>query len=95
VWAFLEENGSLVALQDVASGKVQKTVDLGPLWKPEGEDPKEKGDAPTMGNPGETSLVRGGAGKLLVISGGPTPGSVGVIDVASGEMKIVRAPLCK
>jgi hypothetical protein len=94
VWAFLEENGSLVALQDVSTGKVQKTVDLGPLWR--GDDaPAEKGDAPTMGNPGETALVRGGAGKLLAISGGPTPGSVGIIDVATGEMTIVRAPICK
>ena len=48
-----------------------------------------------MGNPGESALVRGGDNQLLVIAGSPSTGSVGVIDVASGEMKVVRAPTCK
>lgn len=98
VWAFLEENGSMVALQDVATGKLQKTIQLAPLWTPEpaegGEKPDEEA-SPAMGNPGESSLVRGGDNQLLVIAGSPSTGSVGVIDVASGEMKIVRAPVCK
>jgi hypothetical protein len=100
LWAFLEENGSMVALQDVATGKVQKTISLAPLWQGEndaaaGDDKKDGDSAPAMGNPGESALVRGGDNQLLVIAGSPSTGNVGVIDVASGEMKVTRAPVCK
>lgn len=97
LWAFLEENGSMVALQDVGTGKVGKTIQLGPLWTPEGGGSKDDdggGSAPAMGNPGESALVRGGDNQLLVIAGGPSPGTVGVIDIGTGELKVVRAPLC-
>ena len=93
LWAFLEENGSVLALQDVANGKVHKTISLAALWAAEGTAPSK--DAPPMGNPGESAMVRGAPGTLLVISGSPTPGNVAVIDVASGDVKIVRAPACK
>jgi len=98
-WAFLEENGSMVAIQDVATGKVAKTIQLAALWTPEDMGDKKPdddgGSAPAMGNPGESSLVRGGDNQLLVIAGGPSPGTIGVIDVESGELKVVRAPVCK
>ena len=32
-WAFLDENAAQIAIQDVAKGKVTKTIDLGVLWK--------------------------------------------------------------
>ena len=92
-WAFLEENGSMLALQDVATGKVTKTISLAALWAAEGTAPSK--DAPPMGNPGESAMVRGAPGTLLVISGSPTPGNVAVVDVASGDVKVVRAPVCK
>jgi hypothetical protein len=96
LWAFLEENGSMLALQDVTTGKVGKTIQLGALWTgdapPDGEKPDS--DAPAMGNPGESALVRGGDNQLLVIAGGPSPGTVGVIDIGTGEMKVIRAPIC-
>jgi hypothetical protein len=97
LWAFLEENGSMIALQDVSTGKVGKTISLAPLWTGEAPADGEKPDdaAPAMGNPGESALVRGGDNQLLVIAGGPSPGTVGVIDVGTGEMKVLRAPICK
>lgn len=82
-WAFLGENGVHIALQDVVRGKVIKTIDLKELF----------GAAP-MGNPGESAIVRLGAGKLGVIAGTPANGSVAVVDIASGDVHVVRAPLC-
>jgi hypothetical protein len=82
-WAFLGENGVKIAIQNVASGKVVKTIDVKELF----------GGAP-MGNPGESAIVRLGAGKLGVIAGSPANGSVAVVDVATGAAHVVRAPLC-
>lgn len=98
-WAFLGENGAHIALQDVVKGKVLKTIDVGDLWRKPGEeapkDPKAKSAPPeAMGNPGESALVQLAPGKLAVIAGSPMNGSVAVIDVASGEIKVTRAPLC-
>jgi hypothetical protein len=93
VWAFLEENAAVVALQDVATGKIERTIPLGALWTEEGAAPE--GDALPMGNPGETALVRGGDGKVLVISGSPSPGNIGVIDVATGKVEVIHAPRCE
>jgi hypothetical protein len=84
-WAFLEENGAKIAVQDVVKGKVKKTIPVAALFKDAGA---------AMGNPGESAVVRLGAGKLGVIGGSPANGSVAVVDVASGEVKVVRAPLC-
>jgi hypothetical protein len=134
-WAFLEENGAAIALQDVKTGKLVKTIDVGAVWaqevaqapadapaddsatppsptagegeknakKPATKDagaqaPADKGapeNAPSMGNPGESVLVRGGDGKLVVITGGPAPGNVAIVDVDSGEAKILHAKACK
>jgi len=82
-WAFLGENGVHIALQDVVKGKVLKTIEVKELF----------GAAP-MGNPGESAIVRLGAGKLGVIAGTPANGSVAVVDTASGAVHVVRAPLC-
>jgi hypothetical protein len=126
VWAFLEENGAAIALQDVKTGKIVKTIDVGAVWAQEvagagGKEvtpgaaakkmPPEKAPdttasdaategaaapaAPAMGNPGESALVRGPAGKLIVITGGPTPGNLGIVDVGSGETKVFHANACK
>jgi|SRR5688572_9069679 hypothetical protein len=119
VWAFLEENGSAIALQDVVTGKVAKTISLAPLWAPEsaaapaapaegeaaeGEAAAAEGEAApaeaadpaaAMGNPGETALVRGADFTLLAIAGSPSTGTIGVVDIASGEVKVIRAPTCK
>jgi hypothetical protein len=114
-WAFLEENGEAIALQDVKTGKVAKTIDIGVVWAPPdasdappGPAPKggideptppvtRSGDAPApaMGNPGESVLVRGGDGQLVVITGGPSPGNAAIVDVESGAAKVLHAKACK
>jgi len=84
-WAFLEENGHRIAVQDVVKGKVEKTITLEGLF---GDDQ----DA--IGNPGESALVRLADGRLAVIAGSPANGSVAVVDVATSMVAITRAPLC-
>ncbi len=86
VWAFLDENAAAVALQDVATGKVAQTIDIGGLWAASGAGDDET-PPPAMGNPGESMLARGAEGKLVVVTGSPGPGSVGVIDLASGALE--------
>ncbi len=91
-WAFLEEGAGTIAIQDVQTGKVAKTIDLVSLWS---DGAPADGEAPRAGgNPGESALVRGAEGKLIVVSGSPAAGNVGVVDVASGEVKVVRALPC-
>jgi hypothetical protein len=82
-WAFLEENGNIIAVQDVAKGKVLKTIDVTQLF-----------DKVKMGNPGESAIVRLGSGKVAVIGGTPANGSVAIVDPTSGDVKVVKAPLC-
>jgi hypothetical protein len=89
-WGFLEENGNQVAIQDVAKGKVTKVLDITHLWSPDGQKTKD-----AMGNPGESALVPLGNGKLAVIAGAPSTGKVAVVDIASGEVTLTSAPLCK
>jgi hypothetical protein len=97
-WAFLEENGDTIALQDVAKGKLLKTIDVSALWKPDANTPPEpttaEAAAGAIGNPGESAIVKLSADKLAVIGGTPANGSVAVVDVASSEVKILRVPLC-
>lgn len=103
-WAFLDENAATIAIQDVATGKVEKTIDIGSLWggaaadpaaPAEGEAAPAEAPPPPLGNPGESALVRGGEGKLVVVTGGPAPGSVGVVDVATGELVAITALQCE
>jgi len=89
-WAFLDENGNRVAIQDVAKGKILKTIDVSALWRKDGAPPKE----PAMGNPGESAIVRVDDLRLAVIAGSPHNGSVAEIDTDSGSVRVVRAPLC-
>jgi hypothetical protein len=90
-WAFLDENGATIALQDGTTGKVDKTIDIGAVWAG-----GEEAEAAAMGSAGESALVRGGEGKLVVVTGGPKPGSVGVIDIASGTLETtVTALACE
>jgi hypothetical protein len=88
-WAFLEENGNRVAIQDVAKGKVTRTIDLSQLWSPDGQ--KLKG---AMGNPGESAIVSLGNGRIAVIAGAPSTGKLAVIDVTTGMVMLAQAPLC-
>jgi hypothetical protein len=88
-WAFLEENGSRIAIQDVAKGKVAKTIDVTNLWSPDGHQ------APgAMGNPGESALVTLGPNRLAVIAGAPSTGKVAVVDVPTSDVSLIKAPLC-
>jgi hypothetical protein len=84
-WAFLEENASLLAVQDVVRGKVQRMIDLAPLFQLAGAE---------MSNPGESALVRLDDTRLAVIAGVPAIGSVAVVDVATGGLTLMPAPLC-
>lgn len=86
-WVFLEENGNRIALQDVAKGKVVKTIDVGALFEADG-------GAAKLGNPGESAIVRLGTGKVAIIGGAPATGSVAIVDLTSGTVKVVHAPTC-
>ncbi len=86
IWAFLEENGTQLVLQNVVTGKVVKKIDTSPLFKLHSAD---------MGNPGESSIVRVSEGQLAVIAGAPATGSVALIDVVTGELRVMPAQVCK
>jgi hypothetical protein len=85
-WAFLEESANRIVLQDVIKGKILKTIDTTALFDTGGAK---------MGTPGESALVRLADGRLVVIAGSPATGNVATIDVATGEIKVVPAPVCK
>lgn len=85
-WAFLEENGAQIVVQDLVKGKVLKKIDTSALFK-------ENGGA-AMGNPGESALLRIGPGKLAVIGGAPATGHVALVDVATGDVKVIKAAVC-
>jgi hypothetical protein len=85
-YAFLDENGAQIVVQDLAKGKVLKKIDTSVLFKDT--------SGASMGNPGESALVRIGAGKVAVIAGAPSTGHVAIVDVTTGEVKIVKATLC-
>ncbi len=85
-WAFLEENGNQIVLQDVVKGKVWKTIDTAELFGASGAK---------MGTPGESALVRLSDGRLVVIAGSPATGSIATVDIGTGEIKVMPAPLCK
>ncbi len=89
LWAFLEENGHRIAVQDVAKGKVTKTIDTSALWQRE-----DTPGADAMGSPGESALVALADGQLAVVAGSPANGSVAAVDLASGAVTVTRAPLC-
>ena len=89
LWAFLEENGHRIAVQDVVKGKVTKTIDTSALWQRE-----DTPGADAMGSPGESALVALADGQLAVVAGSPANGSVAAVDLASGAVTVTRAPLC-
>jgi hypothetical protein len=101
-WAFLDESGATIAILDSTTGKLEKTIDIGALWAggaaadPEPAEPPAEGEevidaaggeAPALGNPGESALVRGAEGKLVVVTGGPAAGSIGIVDIESGALE--------
>jgi hypothetical protein len=88
-WAFLEENGNRVAIQDVARGKLLRTIDISALWTPDGQP-----DPSAIGNPGESAIVRLDSGKLAVIAGAPGTGKLALVEPDTGEVEIVTAPVC-
>jgi hypothetical protein len=89
-WAFLDENGSRLVVQDVVKGKVVKTIDTSALWTPDGAT-----STTAMGNPGEHALVKLGDGKLAIIAGTPASGSIATVDPTTGAVSVVHAPQCK
>lgn len=89
-WAFLEENGARLAIQDVAKGKLVKTVDTSALWTPDGST-----SATAMGNPGEHALVKLADGRLVIIAGTPANGSMALVEPDTGAINVWHAPLCK
>lgn len=85
-WAFLEENGAQLAIQDVAKGKVTKLIDLGALWRSAGVE---------LGNPGESTVVRLADNQLAVIAGAPAAGSLALVDAVTGEVTVFAAARCE
>jgi hypothetical protein len=95
LWAFLEEGAAQVVVQDVVSGKISKTVDLSELWKSSATGAKpNQNAAQAIGQPGESELLRGGPGQLVVIGGGPHPGSVAVVDLDHSNANVIHASTC-
>ena len=86
VYAFLDERGTRVALQDITRGTVTKTVDTSGLFLIGGAQ---------QGTPGESRLVMLGDGRLTVVAGPPALGSVATIDPKTGELELRQAPLCR
>lgn len=89
-WAFLDENGNKLAIQDVQKGKVKRVLDVSALWRDEGSAVKD-----ALGTPGESALVRVDDDHLAVIAGSPHEGSVGIVDLASGDLRVLPAAHCK
>ncbi len=88
-WAFLSETGGVIAIHDSKTGKLEKTIDLLALWSGADDDAGATG-----GNPGESVLLRGSDGKLLVITGSPHAGNIGVVDLEAGTVDVVAAVAC-
>jgi hypothetical protein len=88
-WAFLEENGDRIAVQDVVKGKVLKTINTSAIW----QRPDTQG-SDAMGNPGESALLGLAPGKVALVAGSPANGSVATVDIETGAVAITRAPLC-
>lgn len=86
-WAFLSETAGVIAIHDSQTGALEKTIELTDLWA-------KVGDGMTGGNPGESVMLRGGDGKLVVITGSPKAGEVGVVDVESGAVEVVSTLAC-
>lgn len=85
-YAFLDERGTRVALQDIARGTVLKIVDTSGLFLIGGAQ---------QGTPGESRLVKLGDGRVAVIASPPALGSVATIDPKTGELNLRQAPLCR
>lgn len=89
-WAFLSETGGVIAIHDSKTGKLEKTIDLLTLWSGATDDEA----ATPAGNPGESVLLRGGDGKLLVVTGSPRAGNIGVVDIEGGTVDVIPAVVC-
>lgn len=89
-WAFLDENGNKLAIQNVPKGKLVKTIDVSALWRDEGSAVKD-----ALGTPGESALVRLDDDRVAVIAGSPHEGSIAEVTLASGDVRVVPAPRCR
>jgi hypothetical protein len=85
-WAFLEENANQLVIQDIAKGKIVKTIDTSPLLKLAGAE---------MANPGESALVRVSDTQLAIVAGAPASGNVALVDVTTGAIRVMPAQVCK
>lgn len=85
VWAFLEENGKQLVVQNVVRGNVVRRIETTPVFKFGGGE---------MGNPGESAVVRLADGRLVVVAGAPAWGTLGVVDGPTGALTIMPAPMC-
>ena len=92
-WAFLSETGGVIAIHDSKTGKLEKTIDLLGLWSGGDGDGGDPSGA-TGGNPGESALLRGADGTLLVVTGSPRAGNIGVVDIDGGTLEVVAAVPC-
>lgn len=86
LWAFLDERGANIAVQDVARGTVVKKIDTSGVFMIGGAQ---------QGAPGESALVKLGDGRLVVIAGAPALGSVAAVDPKTGILELRQAPLCQ
>jgi hypothetical protein len=89
LWAFLDENGNQLVVQDVVRGKLVKTIDTTGLFTP---DAAPRADA--MGNPGEHALVRLDDTRVAIIAGAPATGRIATVDTATGTVTIAQPPHC-
>jgi hypothetical protein len=85
-WAFLEDTGRSVAIQDVARGTLKKLVDTSGVFLI---------GAANQGGSGESALVQLGDGRLAVIAGSPAVGSVATVDPKTFVVELRQAPLCR
>lgn len=89
LWAFVDEQGTSVVVQDVRKGRVKHRIDLGPVV------PKSPDGLP-MTDPGHNLHARGPDQTVVILMPGPIAGDVVVVDPLEGKIvKHLRPPVCE
>ena len=83
VWAFLETTGQSIVLQNVRTGKVDKTIALAP-----------EGELVPFANPGESGWDKTPDGRIVVVGAGPVVGTTWVVDAEAGTYTRWSVPVC-